>query len=364
MKSIATAVVLTIAAFVSSSSGASKYATAAYSSMNITSYTSVSSHSSWRPITLPVTVTGEGFGSNTQKPTEIATSSNHPRGLQIDGEDDDTGEIPFDTIPFRNSTDPIDDSDSEPEDPDDHEDPPVDEDVDDEGDPTEEAWLNAEQYMTDDGDGEMALVESEDGAKPLPIMFGFHGLVQLFKFLPAHTFGQPRLKEKGHPVVEAQPWNFTKTVCTGFHVDVEDTRVAQRNLEYFCNRWAINDHRLYAATSGMTSIYMCNWGSEARNCTLGLWKAANDHLDRTCGIGGTGWTYRDKLQMGRSRPALDDVICENLRWSPLWMYRIDQSADFVVDGRPYAEWHAREKIRKGKLVDQPKDINEGNDADP
>lgn len=196
----------------------------------------------------------------------------------------------------------------------------------------------------------------------IPISFGMEGLLTHFKKAAWNRFVWPALPDKGNPITHS-PDEFKDTECTGMPIDLFEERRAARHLESFCNRFVLPPQNLYASTSGKTTLYMCPYRG-THNCSLALWQAAREHLDAKCGIGRSGWVHLRKLRIGRAPVDGENVIlCERLRYAPLSEYRINQRPA-LVDGMPYEDWrivNRRNQMRKELL---PKDINEGNDADP
>ncbi|KAJ4145822.1 hypothetical protein LMH87_004654 [Akanthomyces muscarius] len=196
----------------------------------------------------------------------------------------------------------------------------------------------------------------------VPISFGMEALLTLFDGAPDGMFIWPHLPDKGNPITDS-PHDFKDTECTGLAVDPFEERRASRHLEYMCNRFQLPNNSLYASTSGKTTIYMCPY-KDLRNCSLPLWRAASEHLDRQCGRGRSGYVHLRKLRIGRAPVDGDRVIiCEGLHYAPLDEYRISQRPA-LADGMPYEEWRIlnRRKQMREELV--PKDINEGNDGNP
>ncbi|OAA77332.1 hypothetical protein LEL_04155 [Akanthomyces lecanii RCEF 1005] len=196
----------------------------------------------------------------------------------------------------------------------------------------------------------------------VPISFGMEALLTLFDEAPDGMFIWPHLPDKGNPITDS-PHDFKDTECTGLAVDPFEERRASRHLEYMCNRFQLPNNSLYASTSGKTTIYMCPY-KDLRNCSLPLWRAASEHLDRQCGRGRSGYVHLRKLRIGRAPVDGDRVIiCEGLHYAPLDEYRISQRPA-LADGMPYEEWRIlnRRKQMREELV--PKDINEGNDGNP
>ncbi|KAM3455367.1 hypothetical protein MY3296_002347 [Beauveria thailandica] len=204
--------------------------------------------------------------------------------------------------------------------------------------------------------------KDEEG-NPLPQRFGLEALQKFLDNQPYAPWLWPRLDTPGssRPITHS-PDEFQDTVCTGDLIDQYEERRASRHLDYFCNRWQMPWQRLYTSTSGKTTLFMCPFGG-LRNCSLALYQAASAHLDRECGPSGTGYVHVRKLRIGRERPSWNVTFCHKISYSPLHDYRIDQS-EVLVDGRPYEEWRILNRRRQMKKELQPKDINEGNDAEP
>ncbi|KAM3466019.1 hypothetical protein MY5147_005349 [Beauveria neobassiana] len=197
----------------------------------------------------------------------------------------------------------------------------------------------------------------------LPQRFGLDALQKFLDNQPYAPWLWPRLDTPGssRPITHSSD-EFQDTVCTGDLIDQYEERRASRHLDYFCNRWQMPWQRLYASTSGRTTLFMCPFGG-LRNCSLALYQAASAHLDRECGPSGTGYVHVRKLRIGRERPSWNVTFCQGISYSPLHDYRIEQS-DVLVDGRPYEEWRILNRRRQMRKELQPKDINEGNDAEP
>ncbi|KAJ6790326.1 hypothetical protein PWT90_10955 [Aphanocladium album] len=204
-------------------------------------------------------------------------------------------------------------------------------------------------------------IEVDADGKPMPTRFGMHALLSLFDDLPFAPWRWPELPERGNPITRS-PDEFKDTTCTGEFIDSYEEERASRHLHHFCNRWQVESERLYASTSSKTTIFMCSWGG-VQNCSLALWEAASAHLDKECGIGGTGYVSLQKLRLGRERPSEHITFCDRLTWSPLFDYRINQR-EVLVDGMPYEEWRILNRRKQAKKDYGPKDINEGHDAPP
>ncbi|KAM3504096.1 hypothetical protein MY11210_008483 [Beauveria gryllotalpidicola] len=198
---------------------------------------------------------------------------------------------------------------------------------------------------------------------PLPQRFGLEALQKFLDDLPYAQWQWPRLPEPGssRPITHS-PDEFRDTVCTGDLIDRYEERRASRHLDHFCNRWQLPWERLYASTSGKTTLFMCPFGG-LRNCSLALYQAASAHLDRECGPSGTGYVHVRKLRIGRERPSWNVTFCWGINFAPLHDYRIDQT-DVLVEGRLYEEWQVLNRRRQMRKELLPKDINEGNDAEP
>lgn len=208
-------------------------------------------------------------------------------------------------------------------------------------------------YIPLDGDG-----------NPVPMKFGMYELLGLFDDTPFAAWRWPELPEPGHPVTHPTD-EFTDTTCTGERIDAYEEHRAARHLHHFCNRWQVKKERLYATTSGKTTLFLCAWQG-TRNCSLALWRAASAHLDRECGIGGTGYVHLRMLRLGRERPSENVTFCPELSWSPLFDYRINQR-EVLADGRPYEEWRILNRRKQAKLdyaAHEPHDSYDGNSSPP
>ncbi|KAJ3493412.1 hypothetical protein NLG97_g4746 [Lecanicillium saksenae] len=201
----------------------------------------------------------------------------------------------------------------------------------------------------------------DEAGNPIPIRFGMEALLTFFNETPYAPWRWPELPGRGNPIT-GSPDDFKETTCTGEFIDSYEETRASRHLNYFCNRWQVEEERLFASTSSKTTIFMCSWGGR-HNCSLALWEEASSHLDRECGMSGTGYVSLGKLRIGRERPSENVTFCDRLNHSPLFDYRINQR-EVLVDGMEYEEWRILNRRKQAKKDYAPKDMSEEHDAPP
>lgn len=203
--------------------------------------------------------------------------------------------------------------------------------------------------------------EDDEDDAPNGNAFGLEGLTTLLSGLRPYEWKWPVLLQRP-PVTDPTTAGFTDVECTGRYVDLADVRRAAKHLQHFCNRYGVNAGGLYASTADTSTIYMCSYKGQ-RVCSIGLWNEANEHLDRECGYGATGYVHLNGLRIGRE-VAHGWTICERLNHYELQSFSLRQK-DARVEGLPYPMWVARHKIQAAMDATSPKTVNEkGNDEDP
>lgn len=63
-------------------------------------------------------------------------------------------------------------------------------------------------------------------------------------------------------------------------------------MDHFCSLHMIDPYKYYRTMSGLTQIYVCNYGDSLMPCSSAEYWAANALLDDKCGEGKGGWMYR------------------------------------------------------------------------
>lgn len=63
-------------------------------------------------------------------------------------------------------------------------------------------------------------------------------------------------------------------------------------MSHFCPLHQIDPYSYYRTMTGLTQVYVCNYGDSLLPCSSGEYWAANYLLDDKCGEGQGGWMYR------------------------------------------------------------------------